>query len=88
MPSYHREYAGNTYFFTVITYRLMAILNGEKSTEILRSAWKTVAERFPFSTVGICLMPDHIHTIWTLPEETRIIPCVGKKSKVNLLKGI
>lgn len=69
MPSYHRESAGNTYFFTVITYRLMPILNGEKSTEILRSAWKTVAERFPFSTVGICLMPDHIHTIWTLPED-------------------
>jgi len=27
-----------------------------------------VCERFPFATDAVCLLPDHIHCIWTLPD--------------------
>jgi len=35
---------------------------------LLRSAWKAVQGRCPFTVEAICLLPDHIHCIWTLPE--------------------
>ncbi|NIW46653.1 MAG: transposase, partial [Gammaproteobacteria bacterium] len=34
----------------------------------LRQAWKRVITKFPFHTDAVCLLPDHIHCIWTLPE--------------------
>lgn len=68
MPNYRRLYGGSAYFFTVVTYNRIPILVIEESRQILHQAWKIVRDRHPFTTVAICLLPDHIHTIWTLPE--------------------
>lgn len=68
MPNYHRLHEGNTYFFTVVTYNRLPIFNNDKSIKILQASWKIVEERFPFTTLAICILPDHIHTIWILPE--------------------
>ena len=68
MPNYRRLYEGNAYFFTVVTYNRQSIFNNEKSIQILQASWKIVEERFPFTTLAICILPDHIHTIWILPE--------------------
>lgn len=35
---------------------------------ILRRAWDETKARFPFETIAICLLPDHIHCIWKLPD--------------------
>ena len=68
MPNYHRLYEGNAYFFTAVTYNRLPIFNNENPIQILQASWKIVEERFPFTTLAICILPDHIHTIWILPE--------------------
>ena len=69
MPNYHRSLVeGGTFFFTVVTYQRKPILTIEQPREILRQAWLDVTARFPFETVAVCLLPDHLHCIWRLPE--------------------
>lgn len=36
--------------------------------DLLRECIKTVKDRHPFKIDAIVILPDHIHTIWTLPE--------------------
>jgi hypothetical protein len=33
----------------------------------LRQVYRAVQARLPFETNAICILPDHLHTIWTLP---------------------
>jgi len=69
MPDYRRSILeGGTFFFTVVAYNRQPILTTPVAREILRSAWINVQERFPFTTDAVCLLPEHIHCIWTLPE--------------------
>ena len=69
MPEYRRSYIeGGTYFFTVVTYNRLPILTTDTSRELLRSAWMDVRKRFPFTTIAVCLLPDHLHCIWSLPD--------------------
>jgi REP element-mobilizing transposase RayT len=34
----------------------------------LRHIYKIVQQRHPFETVAICILPDHIHAVWALPD--------------------
>lgn len=69
MPHYRRYYQpGGTYFFTVVTYQRRPLFDDPQARAILHNAWEYTCRRFPFETVGICLLPDHIHCIWRLPE--------------------
>jgi putative transposase len=69
MPEYRRnKLQGGTYFFTVVTYQRRPILTGERERAILHNAIIDVQNRFPFETIAICLLPEHIHCIWQLPE--------------------
>ena len=69
MPEYRRfKIEGGTFFFTVVTFHRLPILTSAGSRALLRSAWIKIAERMPFVTDAVCLLPDHIHCIWTLPE--------------------
>lgn len=69
MPHYIRSRVeGGIYFFTVVTYHRLPILTCENSREILRAAWLDAENRFPFETLAICLLPDHLHCLWKLPS--------------------
>jgi putative transposase len=69
MPEYRRVYIeGGTYFITMVTFDRQPIFNGSNARIILRHAWNNVSRRLPFITVAFCLLPDHLHTIMTLPE--------------------
>lgn len=37
--------------------------------DLLHAAFEDVRKRYPFTIDAICLLPDHIHCIWTLPED-------------------
>ena len=59
---------GGTYFFTVVTFDRRPILTSELSRSTLREAWQYVQERRPLTVDAICLLPDHLHCIWALPD--------------------
>ncbi|HKU07950.1 MAG TPA: transposase [Bradyrhizobium sp.] len=67
MPDYRRaRLEGSTYFFTVVLAdRSSALLVAE--IDRLRRAYRIVRDRYPFETIAICVLPDHIHAIWSLP---------------------
>ena len=53
-------------FFTVV----LADRSSEllvKHIERLRQVYREVKSRLPFETNAICILPDHLHAIWTLP---------------------
>lgn len=69
MPEYRRaKEPGGTFFFTVVTFNRNSLFAIPKNREILRTVWQRVQTKHPFDTIAICLLPDHIHTIWRLPE--------------------
>ena len=68
MPNYRRWFVpGGTYFFTVNLARRDSRLLVER-IDALRAAYGEAAKRQPFETVAICILPDHLHCIWTLPD--------------------
>ncbi|MBN2411249.1 transposase, partial [candidate division KSB1 bacterium] len=70
MPNYKRIYIpGAQYFFTVVTYNRQPILTNQTARELLREAILNVKDNHPFEINAICLLPDHLHCIWTLPPD-------------------
>ena len=61
---------GGTYFFTVVTYQRRPIFSAPHAIEILRDAFRYTLDRLPFTIVASVILPDHMHFIWTLPEQT------------------
>src|SRR3569623_881394 len=69
MSDYRRYYvAGGTYFFTCVTHLRLPNLTTDLGRQCLRQAIQTVRQNHPFEIVAIVLLPDHWHTIWTLPS--------------------
>jgi putative transposase len=70
-----------TYFFTVaIADRSDDLL--VRNVELLRKEYATVADRHPFETIAICILPDHVHAIWSLPSGDANFPL-----RWNLIKS-
>ena len=70
MPDYRRAIVpGGTFFITMVTFKRSPILTQAGARAILHDAWEDVTKRFPFTTEAICLLPDHIHAVITLPED-------------------
>ncbi len=69
MPNYRRQFqTGGTFFFTVVTAQRCNLFSDGVARAYLRTAISTVQSEQPFDIVAIILLPDHIHCIWTLPE--------------------
>ena len=69
MPRYRRNYIpGGSYFFTVVTYRRRPILVSPLGRRQLRLAIENVRHIMPFEVVAMVLLPDHLHTVWSLPD--------------------
>ena len=68
MPNYRRaKVPGGTYFITQVTYQRQAWLCDEVARDALRSAILHVRKSYPFTIDAFVLLPDHFHTLWTLP---------------------
>ena len=69
MTDYRRSaIAGATYFFTAnIAERGVPLL--AENVELLRAAFRSARHRHPFTIEAIVVMPDHLHAIWTMPQE-------------------
>jgi len=66
---FRRQYqAGGCYFFTVVTRDRRPILTCPENISRLRSVFLHVKSKRPFAIEAIVVLPDHLHTVWRLPE--------------------
>lgn len=69
MPSYLRDNTpGASWFFTVVAYERREIFCEEIFRSALREAIVRVRVNHPFQIDAWVLLPDHLHCIWTLPD--------------------
>jgi putative transposase len=69
MPDYRRCYIpGGTYFFTIVAFHRQPILESALGRRCLHEAIRIVHRKRPVDVTAIVLLPDHIHTVWTLPQ--------------------
>ena len=88
MSQYRRYYEkGGLYFFTVVTFHRLPILTGENQRALLHDAWLSVMKQHPFETIAICLLPDHLHCIWKLPEGDSDYSTRWKEIKRRFTRG-
>ena len=72
MPNYRRaKVPGGTYFITQVTYQRQPWLCDEVARDAIRSAILHVRQSYPFTIDAFVLLPDHFHTLWTLPPDDR-----------------
>jgi putative transposase len=69
MSRYRRAHIpGGTFFFTVtLDDRSSDAL--VRHIELLRRIYSLVQGRRPFTMIAICVLPAHLHAIWSLPAE-------------------
>jgi putative transposase len=69
MPQYRRaRLEGSVFFFTVVlAERPSDLLLNE--IERFRRIYRVVEQRRPFETIAICVLPDHLHALWALPQD-------------------
>jgi putative transposase len=69
MPNYRRDFLPEgCWFFTVnLLDRRQSLLIDH--IDDLRSAFAATRNNYPFDIVAIVVLPDHLHTVWTLPPD-------------------
>ena len=82
MSFYRRSFIpGGTYFFTVTLADRRSQLLVEQ-IDRLRAVYASVQQKYPFETVAICILPEHLHAIWTMPPDD-----ADYSTRWNLIKG-
>ena len=70
MPEYRRIYQpGGTFFFTLVTYQWQEIFISPEIRALFIECVQYVQQYHPFTTEEYCILPDHIHMLWRLPED-------------------
>jgi len=88
MVNYRRSYTkGATYFFTV---NLKNRKENHLTTYIdqLRESLRIVKQQHPFKIIAIVVLPEHLHTIWTLPENDANYPKLWRAIKSRFTRLI
>lgn len=68
MVQYRRNrIAGGTYFFTV-TLQDRSRKTLVEHIDVLRTVFRQALVRRPFTIEAIVVLPDHLHSVWTLPQ--------------------
>jgi len=69
MPEYRRAWVGGgTFFFTVVTYKRHPFFAEEPAITLLDKCFQIAASEHPYAIDAIVILPDHLHCIWTLPD--------------------
>jgi putative transposase len=72
MINYRRaKFEGGYYFFTVVTHQRRAFLTDEHARFCLRYVLEETKRQSYFDVVAFCLLPDHLHCVWKLPQGDR-----------------
>jgi len=88
MPQYHRAWiSGGTFFFTVVTYKRFPIFANEAAIELLHSCFQSVKIKLPYDIDALVILPDHLHCIWTLPDNDSDFATRWRLIKTNFTKN-
>jgi putative transposase len=88
MPNYRRtNVKGGVFFFTVVLQDRSSNLLVEQ-IDRLRWSYRLASERHPFETIAICVLPDHLHALWALPENDSDFASRWSLIKSNFSRGI
>ncbi|MGC9454398.1 MAG: REP-associated tyrosine transposase [Phycisphaerae bacterium] len=66
VPYYRRNYHGDHFFFTLVTERRRPIFAAESARKLLAIAMRRTRLERPWETIGMVLLPDHLHVLWRL----------------------
>jgi putative transposase len=88
MPRYVRvKTDGGLFFFTAaLADRSSDLLI--RQVERLRHFYRLTQERYPFETVAICILPDHLHAVWALPLGDCDYPLRWSVFKASFSRGL
>src|SRR5438105_1046196 len=59
---------GATFFFTLVTEQRRPLFREPEAVALFLESVEKVRSRHPFEVDAYVILPDHPHTIWTLPE--------------------
>ena len=69
MSNYRRsKFNGGFYFFTVVTHKRNKILVSNLARKMLKESFERARTKNYFETIAFCLLPEHLHCIWKLPD--------------------
>jgi putative transposase len=88
MTTYRRNFVpGGSFFFTVnLAERRLSVLTDH--IEVLRAAFRATRLRHSFTIDAIVVLPDHLHTVWTLPENDSDFAMRWRLIKSGFSRGI
>jgi REP-associated tyrosine transposase len=88
MSRYRRAHiAGGTYFFTVtLADRSSDLL--VRHIDLLRTAYAWAGKHHPFETIAVCILPDHLHAVWSLPQDDANFPVRWSMIKSGFSRGL
>jgi putative transposase len=88
MVRYRRNFLpGGTFFFTVaVEDRRSSVLIDHVAS--LRAAFRTTRDKKPFVIDAIVILPDHLHTIMTLPDGDSDFPDRWRQIKSNFTRSV
>ena len=88
MPNYRRAFvSGGCWFFTVNLFDRRSQLLIEH-IGALREAVRATQRRYPFHIDAMVVLPDHIHAVWTLPDNEFDFSIRWRLVKVRFSKSI
>ena len=88
MSRYRRaKVEGGLFFFTLTLSNRSSDLLVREIVR-LRRAYSAVQLARPFETEAICILPDHIHAVWSLPESDADFPSRWMMIKANISRGL
>jgi len=69
MPNWRRNFVpGGTFFFTVVTHGRRPIFADPQAVRLLGQVLRDCLSVWPIQIEAVVLLPEHLHTIWTLPR--------------------
>jgi putative transposase len=88
MSSYRRaKIEGGVFFFTVtLADRASGLLVLE--IDRLRRAYREAKAKQPFETEAICILPDHLHALWSLPPGDSDFASRWMRIKASFSRGL
>lgn len=88
MPNYRRNFVpGGTYFFTLVTQNRTPLFESELARTILGTAFRECQRDWPFEIHALVLLPDHLHSIWSLPPGDARYPARWSRIKAEFTRN-